>query len=103
MSTYEVPLSPKPQSLTINLPNGTTIGLSFLFQFNDDNCWIMDISDVSGNPLACGIPFVTGADLLEQYAYLGLGVQMWCSTDGNLSTPPSWYNLGISAHLWVSG
>lgn len=102
-ATYEIPLSPHPQTLTVTLPNGTEIGMSLIYQFNQDNCWILNISDAEGNPLVSGIPLVTGADLLEQYAYLGLGIAMWCSTDGNLSQPPQWYDLGTGAHLWISG
>lgn len=102
MAVYEVPTSPRPQSFSTVFPNGVTYQIRLIYQFNADHCWIMDISDVSGNPIVCGIPLVTGCDLLEQYAYLGLGCSLYVTTDGDQMTPPRFYNLGTSSHLWCS-
>ncbi len=105
MTVYELPLSPAPQTLSAVLPNGNTYRFRFIYQFNDDDCWLMDIGDQSGNTLVAGIPLVTGADLLAQYAYLGLGVKMWVTTDANIAVPPRWWNLGVTGggHVWIEG
>ena len=60
----------------------------------------MDIGDVNGNPLVSGIALVTGADLLGQYAYLGIGGQLIVMTDGDPSAIPTFTNLGIESHLY---
>lgn len=106
MTTYELPLTPKPQTLSTTLPSGVGCQFRFLYQFVADNdCWIMDIADAQGSLLACGIPLVTGADLLEQFGYLGLGVKLWVTTDGDADVPPRWWNLGRvgGGHLWIEG
>lgn len=99
--TFEIPLSPNPQSFTMQFPNGVTYTLRLIYQFND-NCWLLDISDQSGNPLVCGIEVVTGADLLAQYAYLGFGCSLFATTDGGTLAPPNFYNLGTTGHLRLS-
>lgn len=99
----EIPLTPRPQTFSATFPNGNTYNFRLIYQFNDDDCWLMDIADVDGNTLVAGVPLVTGADLLAQYAYLGLGVKMWVTTDADLAEPPHWWNLGTSAHLWIEG
>jgi hypothetical protein len=102
-TTYKIPLTPKPQSFSVTFPNGVDYQIRLLYQFNDDACWIMDISDAAGTPMVCGIPLVTGADLLAQYAYLGFGAQMFVTTEGDIAEPPHWWNLGGAANLYVSG
>ncbi len=106
MSTvYEIPTSPKPQQFFVTFPNGNTYQIRLIYQFNDDDCWLMDIADSTGSALVSGIPLVTGADLLAQYAYLGLGVSMWVTTDGDPYEPPHYWNLGLTGggHLWING
>jgi hypothetical protein len=103
-ATYEVPITPgKPQQFSVTFPNGNTYQFRIIYQFNEDDSWLLDISDDQSNPIVCGIPLVTGVDLLGQYAYLGLGAKLWCSTDGGLAEPPHWWNLGRTAHLWLAG
>lgn len=99
---YELPLTPLPRSLSTVLPSGKTINLRLIYLFTPNDCWEMDIADDKNVPLVCGIPLVTGADLLAQYGYLGLGVQMYCSTDGDHDAPPRFFNLGLSSHLYIA-
>ncbi len=101
--SYEIPLTPKPQTFSVTFPNGTPVQMRLNYQFNDDRCWILDIADADGNLLVCGIPLVTGADLLGQYASLGLGAKLFVTTDGYPAEPPHWWSLGVSAHLYVEG
>jgi hypothetical protein len=98
---YEIPLKPSPQSLAVVFPSGVPYILRLIYQFNQDDCWILDIQDAQGNPILSGVPLITGADLLAQYAYLGFGCKLFCSTDGERGEPPHWWNLGITAHLWL--
>jgi hypothetical protein len=99
MAILEIPTSSFPQQFTVQFPNGQTYTLRLVYQFNTDNCWILDISDSNDNPIVCGIPLITGADLLAQYAYLGFGCQMFATTDGDPAEPPTFYNLGSAGHL----
>ena len=87
----------------MTFPNGTAYQLRFLFQFAGNPCWIMDISDVDGTPILCGVPLVTGSDLLAQYPHLNFGCSMWCSTDGAPTDVPTYWNLGNTSHLWIMG
>lgn len=97
---YEIPLSPQNQFFNIAL-NGTYYQLTTTWRANSDvSGWFLDIADAQGNPLVQGIAIVTGADLLEQYAYLGIGGQLWVGTDGNPDAVPGETNLGITSHLW---
>ncbi len=97
MADYQVPLTPTPQTFSMVLPNGLTYNFRLIFNFTPNPCWLLDIADANGNPLVCGIPLVTGADLLAQYAYLGLACKMWCSS------LPTFANLGVTAFLMLEG
>jgi hypothetical protein len=101
-STFEVPTSTTPQSFQIQFPNGVTYTLSFQYLFTANPCWIVDISDANANSIACGIPLITGADLLAQLQYLGFDCSMFATTDGNPTAPPTFYNLGTAGHLRIS-
>jgi hypothetical protein len=98
--TFDIPLTPKNQFLSVIL-NGVDYHMRLIFnQTTDENaCWILDINDANDNPIVCGIPLVTGVDLLEQYAYLGIGVSLFCFTDGNSNAIPTATNLGVSSHV----
>ena len=101
MTTYEVPLVSRQQALTATFPNGVTYQLRLIYQFNSDDCWLLDISDNSGNPIVQGIPLIPGVDLLAQYAYLGFGCKLFCATDGAAPVSPKWWNLGSAGHLYI--
>lgn len=104
MSVFRIPLLPTPQRFAITLV-GVTYTLCFQFRNpysfdGSEGDWIMDIGDSMGNPMVCGIPLVTGADLLAQYAYLGFPGQLWIWTDGVRDAVPSYLGLGLSSHLF---
>jgi hypothetical protein len=95
-------LTPKPQVISTQFPNGSTYFLRILFTQDSDNpAWSLDIFDVDQNPIILGVPLVTGCDLLEQFGYLELGVKMFCTTDADVFAVPSLSNLGVSSHLWI--
>jgi len=100
-SFYEVPLSGAPQAFSASI-NGTTRNLRFTYQNADQGGWVLDIADASGNAIVQGIPLVTGANLLAQYAYLGLGAGLMVTTDGDPDAVPTFDNLGTTSHLYVA-
>lgn len=104
---FEIPLSGSPQRFSIVL-NGTQLHLTFLYRDAPPSCaggggWIMDIADAADTPLVCGIPLITGADLLAQYEYLALNGFFWVYSDGEFFATPTFDNLGVGSHLmWGS-
>ena len=53
-------------------------------------------------PVISGIPLVTGADLLAQYACMGLGFKLLVVCDDNTQDYPTKTDLGGRSHLLVS-
>lgn len=73
-SVFEIPLQPRPQRFSVTL-----LGVSYGMRtrWNDAaGVWVLDISDVNGNELVNGLAMITGADLLGQLGYLGIGGQL---------------------------
>lgn len=64
------------------------------------NCWMIDLFDADGNQILQGLALITGADLLEQFAYLGLGGQIVAQTDHDTDAVPTFENLGSSGHMY---
>ena len=81
------------------MPSGTyTMRLAFANV--DQGGWFFDLGDQDGNPLLCGQPLVTGADLLAQYGYLGIGGKLFVATDGDLGAVPTFDGLGVTSRLY---
>ena len=96
---YEIPLQPGvPQTFAVVL-NGVTYNMTLRW-CDPNQAWTLDIADASGNALVSGIALVTGADLLEQYGYLGIGGRLFVQTDNNADAVPTLANLGIAGHLY---
>lgn len=94
----EIPLVASPQMLSISL-NSVTYNLLVVWN-TQAQAWTLDIADVNSNPLIQGIPLVTGCDLLEQYAYVGIGGSLYARTDGVTTTVPTFADLGTLGHLY---
>jgi hypothetical protein len=106
MAVFEVPLVGTPQRFPITLSDVTYI---FTFRFRNPGLpgtggtWVLDIGDEFDTPLVCGIPLVTGADLLAQYPYLGFGGGMIVISNGDKAAVPTFDNLGTDSHLyWIT-
>lgn len=98
-TAYEVPLTPEPQKFQIALVNLT---YTVTVVWNTANAsWMIDIADASGNPILQGIPMVTGADLLQQFAYLNFGFQLIAQTDNAVDVVPTFADLGTTGHLYA--
>lgn len=97
---YEIPLSPNAQTFQIPLA-GVTYSMTIKWNWTNAS-WILDIADASGNPLISGIPLVTGADLLEQYGYVGIGGSLYVQTDNEPNVVPGYSDLGITGHVYFA-
>ncbi len=99
MAVFEIPFVPgQPQQMQISL-NGTVYSIKARW-CDPANCWMMDLSDSSGNPILLGVPLVTGADLLDQYEYLGIGGALIVQTDNDVDAVPTFANHGSQAGLY---
>lgn len=99
MTTYEIPLKPENQRLTV-LIGETNYNLRVMWCAASET-WVLDISDSNDVPILHGVNLVSGADLLSQHEHLGIGVKMFCGSDGDLLRPPGAADLGITSHLWI--
>lgn len=99
MAVFEIPTGPSQRIETVVL-NGVSYGFGFTYADAPDGGWIMDIADAAGNPLVCGIPLVTGCDLLAPFAYLGIGGKLFVATDGDSGAVPTYDSLGVTTHLF---
>lgn len=99
MAVYEVPLTPQAQRFTISL-GGVAYLLTLVWRDAGEGGWILDIADQVGAPIVSGIPLVTGADLLAQYAYLGFKGALVVQTDHDTDAAPTFANLGELSHLY---
>lgn len=100
---YEIPLTGLPQSFPMTLAGNP---LNFTFSYRDSQIgmggWVMDVFDSGGVPILCGVPLVTGHNMLEQYDYLEFGGVLFVSTDGIPDDVPTFTTLGQvpGSHLY---
>lgn len=100
MTQFVIPLQNVPQVFSISLANIEYI-LTSKWNSAPDGGWVMDISDASTNIiLACNIPLITGANVLEGLQYLGINGIMVVYTDGNDFAVPILDNLGVESNLY---
>ena len=99
MTTYSIikatPGTPQRFNVALN-------GVSYIFQlvFRID-AWFLDIFDVNANPLACGLPLVTGADLVAQFPELNLGGRLQVGSSGTSpDQTPTFLGLGVQSNLY---
>lgn len=100
--TYEIPLTPQAQTFSVTLA-GAAYEMTLTWRDAPalGGGWFLDIADQSGNALIQGVPLVTGADLLAQYDYLGLGFQLYVQSDGDPTAVPTYTSLGVTSHLYA--
>lgn len=95
---FEIPTKPQAQKFSIQLA-GTFYRLGFAW-CAPNNAWTLDILNQNDVPIIAGIPLVTGANLLEQYAYLGIGGQLIVQSDDSVDKVPTYANLGSIGHIY---
>lgn len=104
-TNFLIQLSGIAETFTIDLA-GTTYTLTIYW--NDmmaesddgDTGWTMDIGDATGVSLACGLPMITGADLLDGLEYLGINGSLIMYTNGMTYVVPTFDNLGTDCNLY---
>jgi hypothetical protein len=99
MNIVELPLTAQPQILSLSL-RGTTYRIKLAWNVSTQ-CWVIDLADQSDTPLLCGVPLITGTDLLRQFRYLGIGGQIVViSNQKPPDVVPSFDDLGITGHVY---
>lgn len=79
--------------------NGITYNL--IVKWNPfSNAWILYVEDDQGNPMLSGIPLVPGADLLEQFAYIGIGGAFVVQSSNDPNEVPDYTTLGTVGNLF---
>lgn len=63
-------------------------------------CWKIDIADANLNMLVAGLAAITGADILEQFAYLVIGGQLIAQTTHDTFAVPIYANLGDAGKVY---
>ena len=91
-TVYNIPLDPNAQLFDVVL-GGVDYNMRLTWN-SIMSLWQLDISDTNGNPLVLGIPLVDGCDLLQQYAYLGLGGALL------VDQIPTYASLGVAGKLY---
>ncbi|MEN4198926.1 phage baseplate plug family protein [Serratia marcescens] len=97
MNIQEIPLTPTNQQFAITLGEQQ---LNMRVMWRDEAGWLLDLMDGAGAELVNSIPLVPGANLLEQYAHLGLKGALAVLVDNNEPELPTKTNLGIGSHLY---
>lgn len=99
MAAVEIPIKPgSGQSLRVSLA-GQTYDLTVRWN-TFSACWMLDaVLTSTGAALFSGVPLVTGADLLRQLGYLGIGGQLGVVSDQNADAVPTFASLGVQGHL----
>ena len=95
---FEIPLQPAAQTFRVSLA-GVTYTMTIVWRNDALAGWVLDIADAQAVPIVQGIPLVTGADLLAQYAYLGIAGKLIVQSDGS-NLAPTYASLGATSHLY---
>lgn len=67
-------------------------------------CWVVDLYNANTGALILGgVMLVTGANLLEQFNYLGFKGTLRAQTDHDADAVPTFANLGSTGHLYFVG
>lgn len=92
---YRIPLSAEPQSFGITLA-GREYRLTLRFMDAVEGGWQLDIEEPEkAAPIIMGLPLVAGCDLLQQFAYLEFGGELWLDSE----LPATVDNLGSEVDL----
>ena len=98
MATYEIPLSPEAQTMSIALGTNT-YELAVLWN-GQAGAWMLSLADSSGNQILNNIPLLPGVDLFGPYAYLNLGGSLYAVSETASTLPLQYATLGITDHLY---
>ena len=98
-TVYKIPFKNTPQRFEVSLS-----GRDFIFinrWSSGMSLWCLTILDAQTQAvLLLNMPIVTGADLLRQFAYLGIPGSLIAFTQGDIDATPTLKNLGAAANLY---
>lgn len=98
MATYEIPLTPTPQSFGMSLG-----GVEYYLTLQYRGMWVLDIADAQEQPIVGGLPLVPGVDLLAQHRHLGIPGRWYVRGNDKPDDLPTFDDLGYGSRLyWVS-
>jgi hypothetical protein len=99
VSLFQIPLVNVPQTFNITLSG---VEYTFTCKWNDQGqTWMLDIADAVSNAyLLTGIPLVTGIDLLDGLAYVGIPGSLYVYTPTDPDAVPTLDNLGVDSFLY---
>lgn len=99
MASFLIPLSGIAENFTISLRNQP---YNFQIRYCDAEAggWFLNLLTGNDVPLAMGLPMVTGLDLLQQYAYLNVGGELWVYSADPAEPEPTFDNLGTAVKLY---
>lgn len=100
MSTFEFPLSPNAQQMTVPIGEKE---FTFRFAWSDSPAggWFIDISSLDGTPLVRGLPLTAGENVLQQFDHLGIGGEIHVQTDADPLAEPTYENLGLNGRVFL--
>jgi hypothetical protein len=96
---FQLPLQVTAQSFSVTL-SGASYTFTLQYRNIDQGGWILDIADANANPILQGIPLVTGANLLDKYAYLGFVGGLYVQTTSDPDAVPTFTNIGVDGLLY---
>lgn len=101
LDVYIIPFTSKEESFVVQLGN---VPIRFESFWNDiAELWFIDVYNATdNNPIALGIPLVTGCDLLAQFKYTGLTGHIFCHNEAGGKEPPTYDNLGETAFVYYT-
>lgn len=101
---YEIPVTPGGGNQTFTIELGdTTYRFALNWRAATDGGWTLDIADSGGTAMVNGIPLLPGGDLLAPFKHLEIEGGLYVVTDGDPEEPPTFDNLGQTAHIyWVT-
>jgi hypothetical protein len=98
MTAFLIPTIPQAQTFSIELGN-LTYTINLVWNVSNET-WILDLITSNGVPILRGIPLVGGTDLLEPYAYLGIGGTLYAMTSSDPLAAPTYANMGTEGQLF---
>lgn len=97
MSVFDIPLNSTQQEFEIDL-NKVTYKMRVYFN-KAAGAWMLDLFGPNKTALIRGQPLVTGANLLDSYAYHGIGGTLMLYTDGDQDKMPGLDELGKDTRM----
>jgi len=101
MATFEFPLSPMAQKMTITLGE-IEYQMRFAWADSPEGGWFIDIATSTGAPLVAGLPLTAGENVLQQFDYLGFAGTITVATDNDTLVEPTFENLGTNGKAYFT-